>query len=243
MEAVEWLQQMGFNKYEAEAYVTLALYGPLTGYEVGKRSQVPLSRSYEVLERLTEKGWAILQPGDPPRYLALPPRAMLDRLRFEQAKRLEALTTTLLTIVERPQPPGFWIVKGREAIMARIRGLIGDANKQVELAAGEDIMTALKSTLTGLGGNVSIVCVPPLGQDDSACMVCIDGQIVLVGNVASTVTCQALISTEPVLLSVVQAHFALARPMLVPKRAPALAESDWLVWEARKQQRLHQLRA
>jgi predicted transcriptional regulator len=55
MTTVELLQQIGLNKYEAEAYYTLLANEPLTGYELGKRSQVPLSRSYEVLERLTEK--------------------------------------------------------------------------------------------------------------------------------------------------------------------------------------------
>ena len=61
------------NKYEAEAYAALLRHGQLTGYELGKRSEVPLSRSYEVLERLVGKGLALVQPGDPPRYAAEAP--------------------------------------------------------------------------------------------------------------------------------------------------------------------------
>ncbi len=81
MTTVELLQQLGLNKYEAEAYYTLLSRGPLTGYEVGKYSQVPLSRSYEILERLTEKGLALVQPGDPPRYIAQEPQRFLSHVR------------------------------------------------------------------------------------------------------------------------------------------------------------------
>jgi len=35
MTTVDLLQQIGLNKYEAEAYYALLTHGPLTGYEVG----------------------------------------------------------------------------------------------------------------------------------------------------------------------------------------------------------------
>src|SRR5690242_3289871 len=66
---VDLLQQVGLNKYEAEAYAALLQHGPLTGYELVKRSEVPLSRSYEILERLASKGLALVQPGDPQRLM------------------------------------------------------------------------------------------------------------------------------------------------------------------------------
>jgi sugar-specific transcriptional regulator TrmB len=54
MATIDLLQHIGLNKYEAEAYYTLLTHGPLTSYEVGKYSQVPGSRSYEILERLLD---------------------------------------------------------------------------------------------------------------------------------------------------------------------------------------------
>ena len=81
MTTIELLQQVGLNKYEAEAYYTLLSEGSLTGYELGKRSQVPLSRSYEILERLVQKGLALVQPGDPPRYAAQEPEQFLGQAR------------------------------------------------------------------------------------------------------------------------------------------------------------------
>ena len=103
MRAIELLQQIGLNKYEAEAYYTLLAEGPLTGYELGKRSQVPLSRSYEILERLTQKGLALVQPGDPPRYLAASPDQFLGQVRGTVLERLDTLASVLATL---PQPDG-----------------------------------------------------------------------------------------------------------------------------------------
>ena len=40
--AVDLLQRVGLNKYEAEAYLALLADGPLTGYELGKRSAAHL---------------------------------------------------------------------------------------------------------------------------------------------------------------------------------------------------------
>src|SRR4051794_30646817 len=101
---VELLQRLGLNKYEAEAYAALVANGPMTGYELGKRSQVPLSRSYEILERLTQKGLALVQPADPPRYAAEAPEVFLARTRAAQAATLDALTAAFAALV--PNRPG-----------------------------------------------------------------------------------------------------------------------------------------
>src|SRR5919106_2386987 len=93
--AVDLLQRVGLNKYEAEAYLALLADGPLTGYELGKRSAVPLAKSYETLERLTRRGLALVQPGDPPRYVAERPERFVAQTRAEQASVLMALASTL----------------------------------------------------------------------------------------------------------------------------------------------------
>src|SRR5919198_6324807 len=101
---IELLQQIGLNKYEAEAYSALLRYGPLTGYELGKRSGVPLSRSYEILERLSTKGLALVQPGDPPRYAAEAPEQFLDRTRAATTATLDALGRALAELGQSPPP-------------------------------------------------------------------------------------------------------------------------------------------
>src|SRR4051812_7959419 len=101
--AVDLLQRVGLNKYEAEAYFALLAEGPITGYELGKRSGVPLSKSYETLEKLTRRGLALVQPGDPPRYTAEQPERFLRRTRADQESVLAALATALAD-VQRADP-------------------------------------------------------------------------------------------------------------------------------------------
>src|SRR6266567_7109582 len=123
MTATELLQQIGLNKYEAEAYYTLLADGPLTGYELGKRSQVPLSRSYEILERLTQKGLALVQPGDPPRYSAGEPQQFLGKVRSSMSATLDALSAALVGLSPSDIRAEFWVLRGQQHILARTQAL------------------------------------------------------------------------------------------------------------------------
>src|SRR5215213_5150650 len=130
---IELLQQVGLNKYESEAYAALLRYGPLTGYELGKRSEVPLSRSYEILERLTAKGLALVQPGDPPRYAAEPPEQFLDRTRTTTTTTLDALARALVEAGPSAIPEGFWVVRGQEHILAYANTCIARAQRTLAM--------------------------------------------------------------------------------------------------------------
>src|SRR5215470_9023635 len=133
MTEIELLQQIGLNKYEAEAYYTLLLQGPLTGYELGKRSPVPLSRSYEILGHLTQKGLALAQPGDPPRYTATDPNLFLGRVRSTMAETLTALTEALTSLPQGDTNGEFWVIRGRQHIVERTQAMIAGAQNTLEL--------------------------------------------------------------------------------------------------------------
>src|SRR5579862_8965658 len=147
MTTVELLQQLGLNKYEAEAYYTLLINEPLTGYEVGKRSQVPLSRSYEVLEKLTEKGLALVQPGDPPRYSAQDPQQFLEHVRRDMETTLVALGHALTSLPHTDTTGEFWVVRGRQNILARARSLIKTAHATLGLSMPANCYTLLADDL------------------------------------------------------------------------------------------------
>src|SRR4051794_35976333 len=129
--AVELLQRVGLSKYEAEAYSVLLAQGPLTGYELGKRSGVPLSKSYEVLERLTRRGLAFVQPGEPARYIADRVERFLEQTRADQAAVLSALATALADAQPADASDEFWVVRGRAHVLDRARALIDDARDTV----------------------------------------------------------------------------------------------------------------
>src|SRR5262249_37265 len=130
---IELLQQIGLNKYEAEAYYTLLSQGPLTGYELGKRSPVPLSRSYEILGRLTQKALALSQPGDPPRYKAPDPEVYLSGVRPTLAETLAALTQALTSLPHTDTTDEFWVIRGRQYILERTEAMIARAQNTLEL--------------------------------------------------------------------------------------------------------------
>jgi sugar-specific transcriptional regulator TrmB len=237
MSLVDFLQQTGFNKYESEAYYALARHGPLTGYEVGKRSEVPLSRSYEVLERLAEKGWIHVQPGDPPRYLAIPPRELLARLRIESTKRLDGLSQSISEFEEYSLPSGFWIIKGYTAIVARIRSLLGTSQLHVDIMLPQMAKSELVSDVNSISEHITFTFAEPLERDKYACIVLIDDATALVGTLIPSGDCQAIISNEPALVASLKANFAY-QPQLTLVPSGQQHNTEWLDWESRKQQRL-----
>src|SRR5207249_6830919 len=99
----------------------------MTGYELGKHSAVPLSRSYEVLERLNQKGLALVQPGNVPRYAAEEPKRFLTQANSAFQARLEALTSLLTALSPADRTGEFWVVSGRENILNRARSMIEEA--------------------------------------------------------------------------------------------------------------------
>ena len=130
--AIELLQRVGLSKYEAEAYYVLLLQGPLTGYELGKRSGVPLSKSYEVLERLTRRGLAFVQPG---RALATSPTAS-----SASWSRHAPITRRCCVRYRTPWPMHasrrlrrVLGGAGRQNILARARALIDEARDRVAI--------------------------------------------------------------------------------------------------------------
>src|SRR5215472_675417 len=151
MTTVELLQQVGLNKYEAEAYYTLLAEGPLTGYELGKRSQVPLSRSYEILERLVKRGLALMQPGDPPHYVAEEARRFLERFQENMSETLDALGGALTGLPRQDVAGEFWVLRSRQPILDRARALIESAQQEIAVRLPPEFASDLADALARAG--------------------------------------------------------------------------------------------
>ncbi len=234
------LQQIGLNKYEAEAYTALLTEGPLTGYELGKRSAVPLSRSYEILERLTRKGLALVQPADPPRYAAADPAAFLARTRAAQTATLDALTTALTALPGAQQGDDFWIVRGRDAIVRHVANLIGATTAEIMAAGSTESFDAALAAAHQRGCQISR---PPTALPDAGFALLLGDNHCVVGTLTPAASCQAVTSTNPALLATLRALTPAAQRgqgQIVPTQStPNAARSlDWLDWETKKQRRL-----
>jgi sugar-specific transcriptional regulator TrmB len=245
MTEIEQLQQIGLNKYEAEAYYTLLAEGPLTGYELGKRSQVPLSRSYEVLERLTQKGLALIQPGDPPRYMAEDPDRFLAQVRLSMTKTLDSLASSLATLA-RPQSEGdFWVLRGRQHILARARAMATEAQRTIRIYLSPAYDTELAAALAlarEKGCQITRASTTVQSYADAdVILLLVDDREALAGTLTPADRCQSVVSTNRALITALSHYFEQHLHVEEPTHVVTDRKSDqldWVAWEDRKQRRL-----
>ncbi|MBS3132319.1 TrmB family transcriptional regulator [Candidatus Woesearchaeota archaeon] len=89
------------NLYEVKIWTALLSRGVSTAGELSDIANVPRSRSYDVLESLEKKGFVVMKLGKPIKYIAVPPKEVLERVKKnvaedakEQLKKLEDLKGT-----------------------------------------------------------------------------------------------------------------------------------------------------
>ena len=252
MTVVELLQQIGLNKYEAEAYYALLTQEPLTGYELGKRSQVPLSRSYEILERLAQKGLALVQPGDPPHYTAEKPGRFLGQVRATMLATLDALDSSLAALPRSDTSGEFWVLRGRQHILARVQALIAEAQQTIQLswlANSEPEVVDLLTRARTRGCSVFRLTTASVGNGGAEhVLLLVDDREALVGLLAPAEDCQAVVSTNEGLVEALKGYFANQMPVRMPESSISTEirqqndSLDWLAWEERKQRRLWRLK-
>src|SRR6056297_548886 len=86
------------NLYEAKVWTALLSRGTSTAGELSNISDVPRSRTYDILESLEKKGFIVMKLGKPIKFVALKPEEVIERVKKnlmkdakERTKRLENL--------------------------------------------------------------------------------------------------------------------------------------------------------
>src|SRR5512136_2728450 len=69
------------NLYEVKIWAALLSRGVSTAGELSDISNVPRSRSYDVLESLEKKGFVVHKLGKPIKYIAVPPAEVVERVK------------------------------------------------------------------------------------------------------------------------------------------------------------------
>mgnify|MGYP001575302746 FL=1 len=67
------------NIYETKVWLALLGKGIASAGEVAEISRVPRSRTYDVLESLEKKGFAIVKLGKPVKYIGVKPKLILEK--------------------------------------------------------------------------------------------------------------------------------------------------------------------
>lgn len=86
------------NLYEARVWTALLSRGVSTAGELSNISDVPRSRTYDILESLEKKGFIVMKIGKPIKFVALKPEEVVERVKknlvveaTEKSRRLEQL--------------------------------------------------------------------------------------------------------------------------------------------------------
>lgn len=86
------------NLYEVRVWTALLSRGTSTAGELSNISDVPRSRTYDILESLEKKGFIIMKLGKPIKFVALKPDEVIERVKknlvkdaHDRTKRLETL--------------------------------------------------------------------------------------------------------------------------------------------------------
>ena len=138
------------NVYECKIWTALLSRGISTAAELTDISNVPRSRSYDVLESLEKKGFVIMKLGKPIKYIVVNPEEIILRLKKNIAKQTEEKITNLDKIKEGEifkylnllhdkginfvQPADLsGAVRGRDNIYNHIETLLKNAKKSVTI--------------------------------------------------------------------------------------------------------------
>ena len=138
------------NIYEVKIWTALLSRGMSTAGELSDISNVPRSRSYDVLESLEKKGFVMLKLGKPIKYIAIPPEEVIKRVKKTVKdgadaklqhlsivredtifRDLELLFKQGITHVDPASIAG--AIKGRENIYAHLDNILQNAKKSVVL--------------------------------------------------------------------------------------------------------------
>jgi len=138
------------NLYEVKVWTALLSRGTSTAGELSNISDVPRSRTYDILESLEKKGFIIMKLGKPIKFVALKPEEVVERVKKnlvrytqERTKRLETLKndevlvelteifTKGIKFVEPSDLSGS--LRGRQNLYNHLDMMLRDAEKTVTI--------------------------------------------------------------------------------------------------------------
>lgn len=142
--AIELLQQLGLQEYEAKAFVALTRLPRGTAKEISEISDVPRTRVYDAVRVLESKGLVEVQHSNPQQFRAVSIDEAADTLQEEYEARTEQLRETLASIdavsteAEADVAHEVWALSGTTAITNRTQQLIDEADREIVFVLGEE---------------------------------------------------------------------------------------------------------
>src|SRR6478672_5074742 len=121
------MESLGLTGYEIKVYLSLLETGSMTASDVSKKSGVPYSKIYEVLNSLEDKGWLESDSSRPQQFFPRSPSTALEAMRMRSENNFRESQTTIVAelmpiytksgIKEKPE---IWVVRGIYNIAAKV---------------------------------------------------------------------------------------------------------------------------
>jgi sugar-specific transcriptional regulator TrmB len=160
-------QSFSLNLYEVKLWAAILSRGISTAGELSDIADVPRSRTYDVLESLERKGFVVVKPEKPIKYMALPPTEVLDRVQRKIENELKThsgkvekirnsdMISELINLYEQGIEPMqvtdfSGALKGRHNIYDQLSMLIKNSKESIELVTSEDGLLRKTRTLKPL---------------------------------------------------------------------------------------------
>lgn len=175
------------NIYEVKIWTALLSRGLATAGELAEISEVPRSRSYDVLESLEKRGFVIIKLGKPIKYIAVQPDEIIKRVKGSIKKssdyQLELLEkikeTTLFKEMELLYKQGIHnvdptnlagAIKGRTNLKNHIDSMLNSAEKSIVIVTStsgfvRDIEEFRKTLKKLSDDNVKIKIAAPINEE------------------------------------------------------------------------------
>lgn len=140
-------EYFNLNIYETKVWLALLSKGIASAGEVAELSGVPRSRTYDVLESLEKRGFAITKIGKPVKYISVKPTEVIEKIKSNALHEATEKVKSLSSLKETPEyaelaqlhNSGILPIKsseiagslrGRSNILSRMRELLENAKKE-----------------------------------------------------------------------------------------------------------------
>ena len=82
------MENLGLTSYEIKVYLSLLEHGSMNASSISKKSGVPYSKIYEVLNGLEEKVWLESDSSRPQKFFPKSPSTALEALRIKKENEI-----------------------------------------------------------------------------------------------------------------------------------------------------------
>lgn len=159
------LKNLNFTEYESKAYLALLQESPLTGYAVAKKSGVPRSKIYEVLESLVLRGDVFVSHGNTPQYVPVPAKELIKNRRLKAEEHFDQAEKYFEKFEQTANDrENIWNITGRSEILEKVKACILSAKKRILLEIWKEDFKEIEAELKQAAEQGVIVTIIAYGD-------------------------------------------------------------------------------